>query len=56
MIYICVTRELLSGEKEGLIQLVSDKALLDDPTFRSLVEKYAAVIHPFFLNLSLFLS
>lgn len=36
-------RELLSGEKEGLLQLVSDKALLDDPVFRPLVEKYAAV-------------
>lgn len=38
-----MTRELLSGEKEGLLQLVSDKALLDDPVFRPLVEKYAAV-------------
>ncbi|ESQ36109.1 hypothetical protein EUTSA_v10008402mg [Eutrema salsugineum] len=36
-------KELLTGEKEGLIQLVSDKALLDDPVFRPLVEKYAAV-------------
>lgn len=36
-------RELLSGEKEGLIQLPSDKALLEDPVFRPLVEKYAAV-------------
>lgn len=36
-------RELLSGEKEGLIQLPTDKALLGDPAFRSLVEKYAAV-------------
>jgi len=43
-------RELLSGEKEGLLQLVSDKALLDDPVFRPLVEKYAAVClsFPFF--------
>ncbi|KAF3496238.1 hypothetical protein DY000_02052098 [Brassica cretica] len=41
-------KELLSGEKEGLIQLVSDKALLDDPTFRSLVEKYAADEDAFF--------
>lgn len=41
-------RELLSGEKEGLLQLPSDKALLDDPVFRPLVEKYAAVckLHP----------
>lgn len=36
-------RELLSGEKEGLLQLPSDKALLEDPVFRPLVEKYAAV-------------
>lgn len=35
--------ELLTGEKEGLLQLVSDKALLSDPAFRPLVEKYAAV-------------
>jgi L-ascorbate peroxidase len=36
-------RELLTGEKEGLLQLPSDKALLSDPVFRPLVEKYAAV-------------
>lgn len=36
-------RELLSGEKEGLLQLPTDKALLSDPVFRPLVEKYAAV-------------
>ncbi|KAH9671881.1 L-ascorbate peroxidase 2 [Citrus sinensis] len=36
-------KELLSGEKEGLLQLPSDKALLEDPVFRPLVEKYAAV-------------
>ncbi|GAY69100.1 hypothetical protein CUMW_269420, partial [Citrus unshiu] len=35
-------KELLSGEKEGLLQLPSDKALLEDPVFRPLVEKYAA--------------
>ncbi|KAB1223898.1 L-ascorbate peroxidase 2, cytosolic [Morella rubra] len=34
--------ELLSGEK-GLIQLPSDKALLEDPVFRPLDEKYAAI-------------
>ncbi|KAL3628558.1 L-ascorbate peroxidase 2, cytosolic [Castilleja foliolosa] len=34
-------KELLSGEKEGLIQLPSDKALLEDPIFRPLVETYA---------------
>lgn len=45
-------RELLTGEKEGLLQLVSDKALLDDPVFRSYVEKYAAVcILSFILSL-----
>lgn len=35
--------ELLSGDKEGLLQLPADKALLADPAFRPLVEKYAAV-------------
>ena len=43
MCIMYLTRELLSGEKEGLLQLVSDKALLDDPVFRPLVEKYADV-------------
>lgn len=42
--------ELLSGEKEGLIQLPSDKALLTDPHFRSLVEKYAADEDAFFAD------
>ncbi|CAA0836465.1 L-ascorbate peroxidase 2- cytosolic [Striga hermonthica] len=41
-------KELLSGEKEGLIQLPSDKALLDDPIFRPLVEKYTADEDAFF--------
>lgn len=36
-------RELLSGDKEGLIKLPSDTALIEDPVFRPLVEKYAAV-------------
>lgn len=36
-------RELLSGEKEGLIQLPTDKCLLNDHVFRPLVEKYAVV-------------
>lgn len=40
---VCFNSELLTGEKEGLLQLVSDKALLSDPVFRPLVEKYAAV-------------
>ncbi|OVA18181.1 heme peroxidase [Macleaya cordata] len=43
-------KELLSGEKEGLIQLPSDKALLTDPVFRPLVEKYAAVEDAFFAD------
>jgi L-ascorbate peroxidase len=42
-------RELLSGDKDGLLQLPSDKALLSDPSFRPLVDKYAAVC-PFFLT------
>lgn len=40
---IVMNRELLSGEKEGLLQLPTDKTLLSDPSFRPLVEKYAAV-------------
>ncbi|RRT62112.1 hypothetical protein BHE74_00019331 [Ensete ventricosum] len=43
-------RELLSGEKEGLLQLPSDKALLTDPVFRPLVEKYAADEDAFFAD------
>nr|AHI54569.1 ascorbate peroxidase [Camellia japonica] len=42
--------ELLTGEKEGLLQLPSDKALLDDPAFRPLVEKYAADEDAFFAD------
>ncbi|KAG0466359.1 hypothetical protein HPP92_017939 [Vanilla planifolia] len=41
-------KELLSGEKEGLLQLPSDKALLSDPIFRPLVENYAADEDAFF--------
>ncbi|XP_073050657.1 L-ascorbate peroxidase, cytosolic-like [Primulina eburnea] len=41
-------KELLSGDKEGLLQLPSDKALLTDPVFRPLVEKYAADEDAFF--------
>ncbi|KAF3796444.1 L-ascorbate peroxidase 3 [Nymphaea thermarum] len=33
--------ELLKGQSEGLLQLPSDKALLDDPNFRPFVELYA---------------
>ncbi|XAR59804.1 L-ascorbate peroxidase [Bertholletia excelsa] len=43
-------KELLSGEKEGLLQLPTDKALLDDPAFRSLVEKYAVDEDAFFAD------
>ncbi|KAG6485886.1 L-ascorbate peroxidase 2, cytosolic-like [Zingiber officinale] len=43
-------KELLTGEKEGLLQLPSDKALLDDPVFRPLVEKYAADEDAFFAD------
>ncbi|RWW76201.1 hypothetical protein BHE74_00015739 [Ensete ventricosum] len=43
-------RELLSGEKENLIQLTSDKALLTDPVFRPLVSKYAADEDAFFAD------
>jgi L-ascorbate peroxidase len=42
--------ELLTGEKEGLLQLPSDKALLSDPVFRPLVEKYAADEDAFFAD------
>ncbi|KAK7261403.1 hypothetical protein RIF29_27712 [Crotalaria pallida] len=43
-------KELLSGDKEGLLQLPSDKALLNDPVFRPLVEKYAADEDAFFAD------
>uniref|UniRef100_A0A0E0LQ61 L-ascorbate peroxidase n=1 Tax=Oryza punctata TaxID=4537 RepID=A0A0E0LQ61_ORYPU len=42
--------ELMSGEKEGLLQLPSDKALMADPAFRPLVEKYAADEDAFFAD------
>ncbi|XP_039120447.1 L-ascorbate peroxidase 2, cytosolic-like, partial [Dioscorea cayenensis subsp. rotundata] len=42
--------ELLSGEKEGLLQLPSDKALLTDPVFRPLVDKYAVDEDAFFTD------
>ncbi|KAG6681678.1 hypothetical protein I3842_13G104100 [Carya illinoinensis] len=42
--------ELLSGEKEGLLQLPSDKALLSDTVFRPLVDKYAADEDAFFAD------
>ncbi|CAK9154587.1 unnamed protein product [Ilex paraguariensis] len=40
-------KELLSGDKEGLIQLPSDKTLLEDLVFRPSVEKYAAICKTF---------
>jgi L-ascorbate peroxidase len=40
--------ELLTGEKEGLLQLPTDKALLSDPVFRPLVELYAKDEDAFF--------
>ena len=53
-ILILLNRELLSGEKDGLIQLPSDKTLLEDPVFRPLVEKYAEVsVWSFLLDNSL---
>ncbi|CAK8576136.1 unnamed protein product [Lathyrus sativus] len=42
--------ELLTGEKDGLLQLPSDKALLTDSVFRPLVEKYAADEDAFFAD------
>ncbi|CAK9154586.1 unnamed protein product [Ilex paraguariensis] len=43
-------KEILNGDKEGLIQLLSDKALLEDPVFRPLVEKYATDKDAFFAD------
>ncbi|KAH9622517.1 hypothetical protein KSS87_008682 [Heliosperma pusillum] len=40
--------ELMKGESEGLLQLPTDKALLDDPAFRSYVELYAKDEEAFF--------
>ncbi|AES93872.1 L-ascorbate peroxidase [Medicago truncatula] len=42
--------KLLGGEKEGLLQLPSDKALLSDLVFRLLVEKYVADEDAFFAD------
>ncbi|XVE96763.1 hypothetical protein REPUB_Repub02eG0250800 [Reevesia pubescens] len=50
ILHPCLNRELLSGEKEGLIQLPTDKALLEDPVFRPLVEKYATDEYAFFAD------
>ncbi|KAJ0084962.1 hypothetical protein Patl1_30793 [Pistacia atlantica] len=43
-------KELLDGEKDGLLQLPSDKTLLTDPVFRPLVDKYAADEDAFFVD------
>jgi L-ascorbate peroxidase len=43
-------KELMSGQKEGLLQLPTDIALLNDPVFRPLVEKYAADEDAFFAD------
>ncbi|KAJ8631595.1 hypothetical protein MRB53_024918 [Persea americana] len=40
--------ELLEGEKEGLLKLPTDKALLEDPVFRRYVELYAKDEDAFF--------
>jgi len=40
----------LSGDKGGLLQLPSDKALLSDSAFRPLVDKYAADEDAFFVD------
>ncbi|MBA0680736.1 hypothetical protein Goari_012421, partial [Gossypium aridum] len=42
--------ELLTGEKDGLLQLPTDKVLLSDPVFRPLVDKYAADEDAFFAD------
>ncbi|KAL0390155.1 UNVERIFIED_CONTAM: L-ascorbate peroxidase 1, cytosolic [Sesamum calycinum] len=42
--------ELLGGDKEGLMKLPSDKALLSDPVFRPLIEKYAVDEDAFFAD------
>uniref|UniRef100_A0A0E0QD53 Arogenate dehydratase n=2 Tax=Oryza TaxID=4527 RepID=A0A0E0QD53_ORYRU len=47
---LSINSELVSGEKEGLLQLPSDKALMADPAFRPLVEKYAADEDAFFAD------
>jgi hypothetical protein len=45
---ICIHRELLSSApKEGLLQLPSDKCLVNDPIFRKYVELYAKVLSLF---------
>ncbi|KAH1096989.1 hypothetical protein J1N35_013910 [Gossypium stocksii] len=43
-------KELLTGEKDVLLQLPTDKVLLSDPVFRPLVNKYAADEDAFFAD------
>ncbi|KAI3772741.1 hypothetical protein L6452_03934 [Arctium lappa] len=42
--------EPLVGDKEGLLKLPTDKALLEDHVFRPLVEKYATDEDAFFAD------
>ena len=41
--WFCFALELVTGEKDGLLQLPSDKALIADPDFHPYVVKYAEV-------------
>mgnify|MGYP006950775299 CR=1 FL=1 len=43
MFCFALSRELVTGEKDGLLQLPSDKALIADPDFHPYVVKYAEV-------------
>ncbi|XP_043697934.1 L-ascorbate peroxidase, cytosolic-like [Telopea speciosissima] len=42
--------ELITGEKAGLLQLPTDKVLVEDPSFRPYVEKYAKDEDAFFAD------
>lgn len=44
MVIISSHRELLEGEKKGLLKLPTDNTLLHDPAFRGYVELYAKVL------------
>ncbi|KAK4440790.1 L-ascorbate peroxidase 1, cytosolic [Sesamum alatum] len=46
--------ELLGGDKEGLLKLPSDKALVSDPVFRPLIEKYVADEDALFADYAVF--
>ncbi|KAJ0097502.1 hypothetical protein Patl1_29110 [Pistacia atlantica] len=48
--YYDVSRELLKGNSEELLQLPTDKALLEDPEFRRYVELYAKDEDAFFAD------